>query len=97
MSPRIRAFDRRKQTHHQTQGSACAHIGVHICPVFTVYVGVPGALTTDVGGSDSGVSLLKGMVLSRMSRVLDAVSSGGRRPGLPTHRSRNTELALRGS
>lgn len=65
--------------------------------MFTVYEGALGALTADVGGSDSGVSLLKGMVLSRMSRMLDAVSSGGRRPGLPTHRSNYTELALCGS
>lgn len=41
----------------------------------TVYVGVLGALTADVG--DSGISLLKGMVLSRMSRRLSAVVEEG--------------------
>lgn len=47
----------------------------------TAYVAVLGALTPGVGGSqskgsNSGVSFLKGMVLSRMSRRLSAVLEG---------------------
>lgn len=88
MSPRIRPLDG-KETQHQTQGSTCVHIGVLKLWAYLSSVhrkkcmwGCRGTILQVGGGSqnkgsDSGVSLLKGMVLSRTSRMLSAVVEEG--------------------